>query len=75
MSGIRNDVIVRRLRQRQPHSFCIARVRKMTSFSARQSCTGTLTFFRPSGENVNPSAGAATTAALMRGSAARAVRG
>lgn len=46
MTGIRNDVIVRCFTQCPSHGLCISWVRHEDIVSARQSCTGPLTFFQ-----------------------------
>ena len=58
--GIRNDAIV---------GCCISRVRHDDIVLGSPELHRHPEVFRPSGENVNPRAGAATTAALMRASA------
>ena len=69
MAGIGNEVILGRGRQRVPHDVGVPFVGSdLVVLGARQSCTGAVTFSSPTLLNASPSAGAATTAALTRGS-------
>jgi hypothetical protein len=68
MIGVLDDMIFRRGRQCDADGFGVIRMRQDVVLGGAPERIGTVTFFRPSRPNEYPTAGATTTAALMRGS-------